>query len=161
VGVAFWSRLRDTPETWPEMERAAHQRYWDGLTLANGDSGCGTLAIYCWGYVAELLLKCADLSLRSIPATEDVSRTLQGLGIRHHRLFELLEDVVTARAGARRPFDAAIEGALRTHVATLEQNWGVGLRYRCLLPTEDELEECGAAADWLVKHYDRWARGHV
>ncbi len=61
--MSFWTRIRDIPETWPEMERAAQQRYWDGLTLAVESAESGTAAIYLWGYVAETLLKSAGLRL--------------------------------------------------------------------------------------------------
>src|SRR5205085_11501029 len=43
-------------KTWPELEEAAEQRFWDGFVLAAGSEPRPTGAIYVLGYVAELVL---------------------------------------------------------------------------------------------------------
>jgi hypothetical protein len=150
--MALWARVSQNPETWAEMEDAARERFWDGITLACGERREAG-AIYLWGYVAEILLKCACLRARRVAGNASVAPILQSQGIKHHRLSDLLDDLRAMRAAAFRPLDPALDRALRAHVAALVGNWDVLLRYRSARGTETEVAEVYAATEWLVDNY--------
>ena len=67
------------------MERAAEQRFWDGLALAMGDAGHETGAVYLLGYVAEMFLKTACFRFVSVPAGQDIAPVL--CAVRNHALW--------------------------------------------------------------------------
>jgi hypothetical protein len=150
--MALWARASVHPGTRSEMEDAARERFWDGIALACNEQR-ETGAVYQWGYVAEMLLKCACLRVRGIAGNANVVPFLQSYGMKHHRLSDLLDDLRIARIMAARPFDPVLDGALRAHVDTLSQNWDVLLRYRSVRATETELSEVYASVDWLILNY--------
>src|SRR5687767_6802050 len=152
--MALWARLKRDTETWPEMENAARQRFWDGLALACGEAGNSAGAVYLWGYVVEMLLKCASLRVRTnVSPTQNIVPILEQERIKHHHLLNLLNDLRTVRYAASRGLDSVLEGALRNHVDVLEQNWDIGLRYRSSSATEAELREVYEAVEWMVSNY--------
>ncbi len=150
--MALWTRIRIHPETWPELEDAANERFWDGIALACDDHR-GTGAIYLWGYVAEVLIKCASLRARGVSGTATVAPILHGEGIWHHRLSDLLHDLRTVRIAASRPLGPVLDSALGSRVNVLSQNWDVSLRYRSTRATETELTEVYNAVEWLMSSY--------
>jgi hypothetical protein len=134
------------------MESAAHERFWDGLALACGEQR-ETGAVYLWGYVAEMLLKCACLRARRIPGNTDINAILKSEGIKHHRLSDLMDDLRTVRAAAFRPLRPELQRDLRNHVLALVANWDVFLRYRSARAVASELGVVYTAVEWFMSNY--------
>ena len=161
--MPFCGRLRNVPETWPELQRAAEQRFWDGLSLATSSEHCETGAIYLLGYTVEMLLKAAYYREQGVPRHVDTSQArkqarglVSGYRRNDHDLNYWVNVLEQLRILHKRPLDAATLGAIRLKVAAVEANWDESIRYRAVGPTETELNEVLGSADWLLKHYRNW-----
>lgn len=160
--MPFRSRLalKQPFETWPLMELAGEQRYWDSLALALADSGNETGALYLLGYVAEMLLKTAYFRVISLPPSDDIGPSLRAAnrdahwrGGNLHNLgswFYLLGDI---RFFQGRPWDAAQAATVERHVLTVDSHWRETLRYTFVAAETSELEEAFASVDWLLANY--------
>jgi len=161
--MAFRSRLAlaEPFETWPLMELAAEQRYWDGLNLAMGEKGCETGALYLLGYVAEMLLKTAYFRINSISPSDNIAPHLRTAnqhsrwrGGNLHNLrswFYLLDDVRTYRGN---PWSPVLVATVERHVLTVDAHWRESLRYTSVAANDAELEETFASVDWLLANYN-------
>lgn len=144
-------------ETWPGMERAAEQRFWDGLTLATGGAGHETGAIYLFGYAAEMLLKTAYFQVIGVPPSRNIAphlaaarRDASWRGGNLHNLqswFALLND---ARAIQGNSWDAVTAATVERHVLIVASHWREFLRYTSLSAADAELEEVLTSVDWLL-----------
>jgi hypothetical protein len=161
--VPFWLRLAPA-ETWPELDSAAMQRFWDGLVLATaGDSHAGG-AVYPFGYVAEMLLKTAYFRERGVSRHVDTSgsrrdarRFASGYGRRanDHDLNYWVFVLERVRHANNRPIAPAFLGALKLRVGFIASNWSESLRYRDAQPTEQELHEMFSHVEWILEHRRR------
>lgn len=148
-------------ETWPGMEQAAAQRFWDALALATGDAGHEAGAIYLFGYVAEMLLKTAYFRVTGVPPSQDIAphlmaarRNASWRGGNLHDLrswFALLND---ARSLQGNPWGIVTAAIIDRHVLTVASHWRESLRYSPLTATDAELEEVLASVDWLLGNYN-------
>lgn len=148
-------------ETWPQMELAAEQRYWDGLTLALGEAGSETGALYLLGYVVEMLLKTAYFRVTSIapahnlaPHLRTAHRDARWRGGNLHNLqswFYLLNDV---RFFQGKPWNPVLASSIERHVLVVDAHWRESLRYTAFAANGAELEETLASVDWLLTQYD-------
>lgn len=162
--MAFWSRLT-TVETWPEIESAAEQRFWDGLALVTSGGRGETGAVYLFGYVVEMLLKTAYFRVRGVARHADTSterrharRLAAGYGRRNdHDLNYWVFVLERMRDVSGRPLDPAVSGAIRFRVGIVADHWNESLRYRDAQPTEDEIHDVLRNVEWIREHYkDMW-----
>ncbi len=148
-------------ETWPGMEQAATQRFWDSLALATAEAGHEAAAIYLLGYVAEMLLKTAYFRVTGVPSSQDIAphltaarRNASWRGGNLHDLrswFALLND---ARSFQGNPWSIVTAATIERHVLTVASHWRESLRYTSLMAADAELEEVHASVDWLLVNYD-------
>ena len=148
-------------ETWPGMEQAAAQRFWDSLALATADAGHEAGAIYLLGYVAEMLLKTAYFRVTGVPSSQDIAphltaarRNASWRGGNLHDLrswFVLLND---ARSFRGNPWGAAVAATIERHVLIVVSHWRESSRYTSLTATDAELEEAFLSVDWLLDNHD-------
>lgn len=156
--------------TWPELEIAAGERFWDGVTLAMAAEPRATGAVYMLGYVAEMLLVASCLRVAGVKPDVDVRgyMTLANRDYRadyrdlykrpegnDHELSFWLFVLERRRVAAGEPIDAAFHGALAFKVATIAQNWSEMLRYRSVRASEAELWDVIEAVDWIVQNSPR------
>ncbi len=151
-------------ESWPEMERAAELRYYDGWALAVSGQGRYAGAVYLIGYAVEILLKTAcyremgvsrhvgttdrRLQIRGVYAQQ--LKALYGRQPNDHDLDYWAFVLERLRVAHGRSMNAALAGAIRRSVGLLAGNWRETLRYRDCQPTETELIETLACADWFL-----------
>lgn len=157
--MPFLARLTSLEpyETWPGMEQAAEARFWDGFTLAAGDSDNQTGSIYLLGYVVEMLLKTAYFRVTHVGMGENIAPHLQGA--RTHALWQrgnlhnlrswiaLLNDIRFAQGMA---WDVVTATIIESHVLTVAAHWSESLRYTSVSATRTELDEVFASAEWLL-----------
>jgi len=150
-------------DTWAELQRAADERYWDGMSLATDpeDRRCG--ALYLWGYVAEMLLKVAYYRIRSVPYGEDLRNELAGMRDRAlalgftwrgnwHNLESLVSLLIQERSTRGRPLDAYFAEELRHHIDAIAENWSETLRYKDVRALPEETALVFRSLDWLRSH---------
>ena len=161
--MAFRARLilAEPFETWPLMELAAEQRYWDGLALALADSGSETGALYLLGYVAEMLLKTAYFRIAGVPSGDDIAPSLKAasnnsawLGGNLHNLRSWVALLNAIRFAQGNPWDVLTAAAVERHVLTIDSHWRESIRYTAFAATSAELEEVLTSVDWLHNNYD-------
>jgi hypothetical protein len=151
-----------TPETWPEIEQAAEERFWDGYALATHTDRRELGAVYLFGYVIEMLLKTAFYRVHGTPPYSDIGRDRRGartgVGYRprnDHDLSYWMHVLERARVVAGRPLDAALVGAMALNIAVASVHWRESLRYRAVVPAEQEVRELVSAVEWIRDHYSR------
>lgn len=147
-------------ETWPGMERAAAQRFWDSLALATNGSGHEARAIYLLGYVAEMLLKTAYFRVTSVPTGQSIAPHLQGArthaswrGGNLHNLQSWVILLGDVRAIQSNPWSAVTAATIERHILIINSHWRESLRYTSFAATNAELEEVFASVDWLRYNY--------
>lgn len=153
-------------DTWAELERAAEERYWDGMALATDPEGRHCGAVYLWGYVAEMLLKVAYYRFRNkVKPTDDVQAELVGiparaklLGLRWparnlHRLNSLALLLIEERKIESNPMDPYVAAQLQGHVNLLMGHWTEILRYKDEKATPFESSEVLNSIDWLWSNW--------
>lgn len=152
-------------ETWPSMEQAAEQRYWDGLALATSDTGHEAGAIYLLGYVAEMLLKTACFRTAEIGPHDDlwarhgafdqVKTFASWTGRNLHDLTGWLQFLIDIRQAIGRPLDPVTAGLMTAAVLDVNAHWRESLRYRFSAALESELDAVADNVEWLRLNYDR------
>jgi hypothetical protein len=155
-----------TTDTWPEMERAAHERYFDSVALATGSDSRPTGAAYLAGYVAEMLLKTAYYRTRGVGQLDDAAPELRGMrsralaigctwspGSRGHNLSDICDLLIKERDFRGRAFDPYFAALLRGHVITVFEHWSERLRYKDIAASEGELAELFASVSWILDNY--------
>jgi hypothetical protein len=130
-----------------------------------GGSGSEGAAIYLWGYVVEMLMKCAYFRIFGVARHVDTSfarsqavTLARGYRRRNdHDLNYWVFILERARCSQARPLDPALAGALTVKVRTLASHWNEALRYRDAQPTEHEVHEVLECVEWVQTHYnDLW-----
>ena len=157
--MSLLSRLDLIAETWPRWEKAAQERYWDGLELATGYENHQLGALYLLGYAAEIVLKIAFFRVCNWPDSQTVDfrqaiRHAQWKGYNLHDIDAWANLLVTERIIRESPLDPVIVGQLRAHVSALAANWRESLRYHHDSVKDDELETVHQSASWLLAHRD-------
>jgi hypothetical protein len=155
--MALLARLQalEPNETWPGLEMAARERYWDGVDLATSPASRRTAAIYLLGYVAEMLLKVAFYRVSGVPPGQHVVPAMiknhsawKGKKNRHD--LENLVDLLSAeRASKGLHLDPGFAAQLNDCIQTLAGHWRETLRYRHTPATQTELVEVYQNVDWL------------
>jgi hypothetical protein len=164
LGLGLVARL-STHDTRSELERAAWERYWDGVTLATDAGVRSTGAIYLLGYVAQVTLKSAYYRVRQVPATQDLSAELRGLRARAtvlgvnwqgnwHNLDSLARLLVTERRVREQAMDPMFEATFQGHVRVVSLNWTETLRYKDTRAESPEVEAVYDSTDWLLINYE-------
>ncbi|MBV9850416.1 MAG: hypothetical protein JO250_12135 [Armatimonadetes bacterium] len=163
--MPFLTRLAalEPDETWPGMEQAAEQRYWDGLVLAT-DAGHEAGAIYLLGYVAEILLKTACFRTAGVGpqdnlwarqgAFDQVKTFASWTGRNLHDLTGWLQFLIDVRQAIGKPLNPVTAGLITASVLAVNAHWREFLRYRFSAATEAELNETADGVDWLRLNYD-------
>ena len=148
-------------ETWPGMEQAATQRFWDALALATADAGHEAASIYLLGYVAEMLLKTAYFRVTGVLSSQDIAPLLTALrkniflrGGNLHNLRGWLDLLNDTRYFQDKAWTVVTAAVIERHVLTVSAHWRESLRYASLSATNVELEEVLASVDWLLDNYD-------
>jgi hypothetical protein len=158
--MSLLSRL-PVAETWPEIELAAEDRFWDGYALGASGDDRALGAVYLFGYLAEMLLKVAFFRARGVARHSDTAperhaaRTLAatyGRPRNYHDLKYWTFALERMRSANGRPLNAAFAGALTLRVSTLAYHWAESLRYRSVRPTESELHEVVDSVEWIFEH---------
>ncbi len=156
--MSFLSRLKlaEPFETWPRMELAAEQRYWDGLTLALANTGNENVSIYLFGYVAEMLLKTAYFQVIQLPRSDNIVSSLKEaqknafwLGGNLHNLRSWVNLLNEVRAFQGIPWHPVMAASIERHVLIVESHWRESIRYTSFPATATELEEVFTSVDWL------------
>ena len=147
-------------ETWPSMERAAEQRFLDGLALATGDPGREAGAIYLLGYVAEMLIKTAHFRTIGVPANQDIAPVLRAVrnhslwtGRNLHDLRSWIDFLIDVRQLQGKPISPPTAGIIRQQVLTVDAHWRETLRYTSQTATAVELNEVFDSVEWLHDNY--------
>jgi hypothetical protein len=135
----------------------------DRLCLA----GCGTAAIYLWGYATEMVLKMALFRLAGYDDTDDLSiqdrRRLEVLGRQYHitkprnshDLRFWADLLVQHRIRIQRPYSIwALEGEIRRRANQVYERWRETLRYRSNLAYRHEVRVVRMNAQWFLAHRD-------
>ena len=151
-------------DTWPELERAALARYWDGFVLAGASDHRGTGAIYLFGYAIEMLLKTAYYRLRGIagqtdlePELRNVRQRAEALGFRwrgnYHNLDSWVRLLIEQRRTAGGALDPVTAGQLRRHVSLITSHWSEVLRYKDTAADETDVQEVFDSVEWIRERY--------
>lgn len=155
--MPYWLRVQRTEptDTWGGLERAAEERFWDGLTLSV--EGRESDAVYLWGYLAEMLLKSALFKLMGLASTDDIwsVKTTRNLGIpKSHSLKNLADYLIIQRIAVRNPMSMTLSTLLRLHVYGINDNWREVLRYRHTKASSSETVVVYNGVEWLIENYD-------
>jgi hypothetical protein len=153
-------------DRWPDLERAAEERYFDALTLASGSELRSTGAVYLAGYVAEILLKTAYYHVRGVGQTDDVVPELRGMAARaaelgyhwpsgrtRHDLQAIAGLLIEERRARGRPLNPYLAIKLGNHVVVIIGHWSEQLRYKDAIATEAELVELFESVSWIYDNY--------
>jgi hypothetical protein len=155
-------------DTWSELERAADERYWDGIVLAVDREGRHSGAVYCWGYVVEMKLKTAYYRVRGVPSSTDLQTELRGIPDRAralglawvgslHNLVSLVSLLIIERRIRGQPLNSGLAQELRRHIAIVGDHWTETLRYKDTRATPEESSEVMNSVDWLLAHaHELW-----
>ncbi len=146
------------------FERAQVDRFWDALVCAV--EGRHFIGCYLYGYVAEMILKCAYFRNVGVTITSDLKQHLQTarqqprmrLGRNLHDLVAWADLIIEARRMAGRSLNPALAGELVLRIGVVETHWKESLRYRPSIAAQPEAEEMNRTVEWLVgKYYDLWS----
>lgn len=156
--MGFQSRLAllEPAETWPSMESAAWERFWDALELLTGTEKRNTGSLYLLGYVVEITLKVAFFRLRNWPTASPIrlhaiKTHASWQGKNAHDLTALVDILVAeSHEPGRTRFDPVFAGALKRHVANMVSHWRETIRYRYTAASHAEVVEAYESADWLL-----------
>lgn len=148
------------------MERAAEQRYLDGLSLATGPERRTTGAIYLLGYAAEMTLKAAYYRIRGVGPLDDLSPELRGMrsrarylgfpwgsGRSRHDVEDLAGLLIFERQARRIGLDPYFSVILQGHVRVITEHWSEQLRYKEEVASEAEVTEFFRSVDWVISNY--------
>jgi hypothetical protein len=153
-------------DTIGEYELAREDRYWDGWHLAAEGRAMG--AIYLFGYMAEITLKCAYfrrvtppqntflINANQLSTARAVAKAwgLPGSTDNFHSLLLWRELLCAERRRVNDPLEATIEKFLITNSAIIEDNWSIDMRYKQTTVSQDELEKISQAAEWFYHNYE-------
>ncbi|MGH7169959.1 MAG: hypothetical protein ACRELG_06760 [Gemmataceae bacterium] len=152
-------------DTIAEFERAAQQRFDEGVSLASAGFHGG--AIYLHGYVAEMLLKAAAYKLLGLGSSDPVEE-------KRPIVEEWIAEYVLAAKKKPRPHDLdawarwlsyfrtdilgtpyplSFDLDLGSHKDVIERIWMPSMRYHQLSPSVMEAAEVQAAALWFLTQY--------
>lgn len=153
-------KMLEPTETWPRLQQAANERYWDGLALVTGFDTRRLGAVYLLGYVAEMLLKVAFFRRTALPDTADIAPALNKAK-QHaawhkkknlHAVEAWADLLIAERANRGDPLDPALAGSLRFHAATIAGNWSESLRYKESDALESEFATVYESVEWLRRN---------
>ena len=144
------------------MELAATERYWDGLALATNNLPRNTGAIYCFGYVVEMLLKVAYFRVTGVADAQNLNvgplaamRTQAAWRGRNlHDLQGLVSLLIDVRQTLGIAFDPAVAAQMLWYVLTVDAHWRETLRYKHTPALEEELHEVYYSVEWIWEHRD-------
>ena len=155
------------PDTIAEFERAARQRFDEGVALASAGFHGG--AIYLHGYVAEMLLKAASYKLFGLGATDPVEdkRSIVEEWIaeyvlvskkkpRPHDLDAWAQWLIyfrTAILGT--PYPPSFSLDLGSNKDVIERVWMPSMRYHQLSWSSAEAADVQIAALWFLTEYPK------
>jgi len=168
--MSFLSRLTSVEpyDTWLGMEKAAEERFWDGLTLLLSEENRGTGGIYLLGYTAEILLKTAFFRFIGIAGTEDLwikgggfdtAKTHSGWkGKNLHDLLGWIDLLIDERTTAGKPLNPVIAGQADLHVKLVNNHWREILRYKYTDASDNEIAEVYQGVEWIRdNHHLLWS----
>ena len=143
-------------ETWPGMEQAAAQRFWDALALATADAGHEAgrgLSIRVRRGDAD---QTAYFRFVGVPAGRDIAPALRTVrshslwtGRNLHDLRSWIDFLIDIRRLQGLPLSPPMAGAIRGHVLAVDSHWRESLRYTSQAATVAELNETFAGVEWL------------
>jgi hypothetical protein len=151
-------------ETWKDLELAAAERLWDGVSIAVTRSGRDVGALYLFGYVAEMILKASFFRAQGVPPAQPVTGQLDQLRIAagspgagfvrrdYHNLRMLSLALLNARRSTGRPMPRGVERRLHAQVRRLAR-WGPDLRYEHRAVRAATVNNALGAADWFLATY--------
>jgi hypothetical protein len=160
--LAYLTRLAvvEPFETWPGMELAAEQRFWDGLALASGVVDHRLGGVYLLGYSAEMLLKTAYFRFVGVPPGDDIAPYLRAVrahalwrGRNLHDLRSWLDFLLDFRRAQGHPVALSIAGLARIQVLAVDVHWRESLRYASLRPLDQELNQVYESVEWLRNNH--------
>lgn len=148
-----------------EFRTAAGLRYQEARRLAL--TGDRLMAIYLWGYAAEMLLKAAYFRLRgwlpAQPITMTDLRDARNYAITTlhlawpqpnlHDLSRWRELLVEERKNQSAPYSASFARSLSARVTRVYLNWREHLRYRTNRPYAGEVAATFQSVTWLLGQY--------
>jgi hypothetical protein len=163
--MGFQDRLRllEPVDTWPGLERAAIERFWDATELAVSHEGRRTAALYLYGYVVEIALKVAFFRLLGWPAAQPIQ--LKALnthaawqGKNGHDLAAIVDVLIAERClPGNVPFNPVFAASLKRRVLTTASHWREVIRYRCTAAAQAEVAEAYECAEWILENRkDLW-----
>jgi hypothetical protein len=148
-----------------DLRAAAGLRYREARRLAL--AGDRLMAIYLWGYAAEMLLKAAYFRLRGWLPTQPVTladikaartHAIQILNLAWpqpnlHDLPRWRELLVEERKRLQVPYAGGFGRSLSARVTRIYLNWREHLRYRTNRPYRGEVASTFQAVTWLLGQY--------
>ncbi len=148
-----------------DFRAAAGLRYREGRRAAL--AGDRLVAIYLWGYVAEMLLKAAYFRLRGWLPTQPITLTdirdarSYAITTLHlawpqpnlHDLSRWRELLVEERRHQAASYPASFARSLGARVARIYLNWREHLRYRTNRPYAGEVHTTLDSVTWLLGQY--------
>lgn len=149
-------------DTWPGMESAMYERYWDALELAIAPDQRATGAVYLCGYCVEMLLKISYFQYTNLSSNLDlmngpIQTAMQSPywnGRRSgHNLYGWAVLLIDTRAQQGRGFTPSFSAQLVRYTLIIESFWRETLRYRYSKASNHEVQEVFQAADWLLSVY--------
>ena len=157
-------RQRWQPDSIAEFQRAARQRYDDGLTLAS--QGRRTGAIYLWGYAAEMVLKAAYFRLTGVPSGRPLTvqgdirpaiqrgRTIHGLvwpvAGDGHNVRAWAELLIAERLSLTQPYPTDFGRQVQRCGQRIGLLWSESLRYHKNVAYVYELRQVQESLEWLL-----------
>ncbi len=135
------------------------------------DAGRGLVAIYLWGYAAEMTLKAAyfsrvkqfgdsaKITMRDINTEIDSGRKHgihwpnRGQG---HNVRAWAESLVAARRHGSTPvYTLRFASMVQANALLVSRLWSETLRYRVNVPYAHEIRQVQSAANWFLLNYER------
>lgn len=148
-------------ETWPLLDLAAWERYWDGLELATGTAGRKVGAIYLFGYAVEILLKVAFFRQQDWSPSQPIDRNVISNHANWrkkstlHDLKALASLLIAERKQRGKPYDPVFAGVLNIHVDVLVLHWRETLRYWHGTASEKEVNEVLQSIEWILNNCNK------
>lgn len=143
------------------LDRAAEQRFFDGLALAAQDEH-RTAAIYLMGYGAEIMLKVACYRASGLRRWDPVAARFNSLKSNPiyrvrgkpngHGFIGWFDILVDERQRAGNPLPPDFRRNLESRALRLEKDWTETLRYRRTNATPAELNRVFECVNWILKH---------
>ena len=134
------------------MESAGLERFDDSWHLL-GAPDRALAYVYLCGYVVELCLKCAILTLAGVPRQGDAygqCRALPVRSVKNHDLPQLASVLIQRRA--RLPANPVLDGQIRDYANLAAAEWSEELRYRAGVANEGDALRMIEIADWFVQN---------